>query len=81
MGQHGSFQMAFEWQFRRVKNTMFVYKCGEMTPTFTFKSKDGNWPFRGHGLIFRTKLAMTEHINRNGNIMKKKASANAHSSS
>ena len=68
--------MAFEWQFRRVKHTIFVYKSGEMKPSFTFKSSDGNWPFRGHGLTFRTKLGMIEHINRNGNFLLQKALSN-----
>ena len=68
--------MAFEWQFRRVKHTIFVYKSGEMTPSFTFKSKDGNWPFRGHGKSFRTKLSTIEYINRNGNFMLQKAQVN-----
>lgn len=68
--------MAFEWQFRRVKNKMFVYKSGSMEPSFTFESKDGNWPFRGHGKTYRTKLAMIEGINRDGNHMLQKAKTN-----
>lgn len=58
------------WYYRRHnKFVIFIYKGSDLNPSFRFDSKRGDFPFRGHGLRFDSKVEMMDYINRVGSHM------------
>lgn len=54
------------WQFAKVKNKVFVYKNGSMTPVFTFERKTENTPYAGHGKRFQSQIAIEKWVEKEG---------------
>lgn len=63
------------WQYAKRNSKVFVYRSGAMTPSFTFEKRTEKGHFIGHGLYFMSVDEIKRHIDRNGDAMLKKSSA------
>ncbi len=56
------------WQFAKIKNKVFVYKDGSINPVFTFERRKSDDRFAGHGMSFKTQVAIEKWVEREGHL-------------
>lgn len=57
------------WQFAKVKNKVFVYKDGGMTPVFTFERTSPTAHYKGHGKCFMSQIAIEKWVEKEGELL------------